>query len=77
MNEHVNQMCELALCFLLITNEQKKENYENINFSDEDFKLAAADIIYSLQHFAKTGEQKFFARDKTQYMMQIAMKQIQ
>lgn len=77
MNEHVYQMCEAALSFLEMTDEEKKQNFEHANFTDEDYKMAAVDVIYSLQHFAKTGEQRLFLRDKTQYMFGVAAGLIQ
>jgi hypothetical protein len=77
MNEDVYQMCELALSFLEMTYEEKKNTFPNNDFSDEDFKLAAVDVLYSIQHYAKTGEQIFCAREQTQYMIRMAQNQIQ
>jgi hypothetical protein len=77
MNEDVYQMCELALSFLEMTYEEKQQTFPNNDFSDEDFKLAAVDVLYSIQHYAKTGEQIFCARETTQHMIRVAQNQIQ
>jgi hypothetical protein len=60
-----------------MTDEEKEETFPNNNFSEEDFKLAAVDVLYSIQHYAKTGEQIFCAREITQYMIRVAQNKIQ
>ena len=77
MNEDVYQMCELALSFLEMSEKDKHSLFGHTDFGDEDLKLAAVDVLYSLQHYAKTGEQIFRARERTQHMIRVAQNQIQ
>jgi hypothetical protein len=58
-------------------NKEKQQTFPNNDFSDEDFKLAAVDVLYSIQHYSKTGEQIFCARETTQHMIRVAQNQIQ
>ena len=77
MNEDVYQMCELALSFLEMSDADKQSFFGHTDFSEEDLKLAAVDVLYSLQHYARTGEQIFCARERTQHMIRVAQNQIQ
>lgn len=77
MNEDVYQMCELALSFLEMSDADKQSLFGHTDFDEEDLKLAAVDVLYSLQHYARTGEQIFCARERTQHMIRVAQNQIQ
>jgi hypothetical protein len=75
--EEYFMMCELALAILEMTDDEKKQNFGNAVFSDEDIKQAGIEIIRSLQNFIVTNERTFLTSEKTEYMIAVVMGDVQ